>query len=620
VGPSALFSLRKLPHSFWSALKWISCAVHEGNKPSFFAKKQVFHNLSLEDFVLWISLETPKFRGVLSMSISGAFPFVVRPCVQTAGCAILAYVAYVFAPTHDAVAQCCGQISTPVMTQTYRLDYKTVYEEEKVTAYRVTYKTVYDDRVYTVQKPVWETQTQQRRYTVQKPVWETQTREERYTVMKPVYETKIVDQSYNVVRDVVETGTREERYTVMKPVYETSMQEQVRTVRRPVYETAEREETYTVAEPVTTTRTAYSMTTQAVDTVTPVATPGTAQLGWSYGGWAVNPYTGRTRWQRGGYTWAMTPGVVVNQVNRVYQPTYTPIQVPQTTMVNRVVSRRVPVQTVRYVDEQVVQQVPVQTMRMVAEQQVRQVPVQTVRKVVERVENKVPVQTVRMVAEEQVRQIPVQVCRYITEERVQPVNVQVCKYVTEQQTVKVPRIVENREPISYTVRKPRTVITRIPLDACGNPIHTPPPSLTPSVTPSNPAAPPMAPAAAARPTLPAVNTSEDFDQKTFSDSAADVSLKDSPAGWGSSDLEHIDPESSTVQANKPVTAELGSINEEIDETDTDTFPENNQPTPKVAPLRGPSVEPGLPAGSTRDIPADETSSTLLQPSQHGKTT
>ena len=136
------------------------------------------------------------------MSISGAFPFVVRPCVQTAGCAILAYVAYVFAPTHDAVAQCCGQTSTPVMTQTYRLDYKTVYEEEKVTAYRVTYKTVYDDRVYTVQKPVWETQTQQRHYTVQKPVWETQTREERYTVMKPVYETKIHEQIYKVLLQV----------------------------------------------------------------------------------------------------------------------------------------------------------------------------------------------------------------------------------------------------------------------------------------------------------------------------------------------------------------------------------------------------------------------------------
>ncbi|NDH93012.1 MAG: hypothetical protein EBZ13_00390, partial [Planctomycetia bacterium] len=56
-----------------------------------------------------------------------------------------------------ALAQCCGQsIPAPVATQTYRLDYQTVYDEQQVTAYRTVYETVYDTQNYTVQKPVWE--------------------------------------------------------------------------------------------------------------------------------------------------------------------------------------------------------------------------------------------------------------------------------------------------------------------------------------------------------------------------------------------------------------------------------------------------------------------------------
>ena len=85
------------------------------------------------------------------------------------------------AATGSARAQCCGTpvvaAPPPVVTQTYRLDYQTVYDERQVTANRVTYETVYDTRTYTVQRPVWETQTQERRSTVQRPVWETQNRE-----------------------------------------------------------------------------------------------------------------------------------------------------------------------------------------------------------------------------------------------------------------------------------------------------------------------------------------------------------------------------------------------------------------------------------------------------------
>ena len=73
--------------------------------------------------------------------------------------------------TPAARAQCCGEAAVtavaPVATQTYRLDFQTVYDERPMTAYRVSYETVYDTQSYTVQRPVWETQTSERRYTVQ---------------------------------------------------------------------------------------------------------------------------------------------------------------------------------------------------------------------------------------------------------------------------------------------------------------------------------------------------------------------------------------------------------------------------------------------------------------------
>ena len=57
-----------------------------------------------------------------------------------------------------ATAECgCGVAPAPVAvpTQTYRLDYQTVYDERQVSAERVSYETVYDTKTYAVQKPVW---------------------------------------------------------------------------------------------------------------------------------------------------------------------------------------------------------------------------------------------------------------------------------------------------------------------------------------------------------------------------------------------------------------------------------------------------------------------------------
>ena len=540
--------------------------------------------------------------------------FLTRPLRP--GSRVIVAAVLCLAQAGSAWGQCCDTpmvaAPAPVVTQTYRLDYQTVYDERQVTANRVTYETVYDTRTYTVQRPVWETQTQERRSTVQRPVWETQNREERVTVMKPVYETVVEDRSYDVTRDIVETSTREEQYTVMKPVYETVMQQQVQTVRRPVYETSEREQSYTVAEPVTTMQTTYSVGSQAVDTVTPVVTPGTTALGFMPAMWVVNPATGLAVWQRGGYAWTMTPGTVVNQVNRSFQPVYTPVQVPQTTFVNRVVTQKVPVQTVRYVDEQVVQQVPVQTMNMVAETAVRQVPVQTVRKVVERVENKVPVQVCRMVSEEQVRQVSVQVMRVVTEERVEPVQVQVMKVVTEERTMQVPRVVEKQTPYTYTVRSPRTVVTRVPLDACGNPL--PVSSATAAaVGASRPAVIPAAPALD-RQSEPAAPL------KTYSDRPAETA-RPTAEGWGGSDLPHTDPkqgDASAVRAERPA-AEAGS---EVERAESIPAPKSPavEPEPTIAPP-GPAVEPAAPTHDQRDVPAASTSGRpLLRPVHSGHTT
>ena len=301
-------------------------------------------------------------------------------------------------------------------------------------------------------------------------------------------------------------------------------------------------------------------------------------------------------------------------------------------MVNRVVTRKVPVQTVRYVDEQVVQQVPVQTVRMIPEEQVRQVPVQTVRKVVERVENKVPVQTMRMVPEEQVRQVPVQVCKFITEERVEPVSIQVMKYVTEQRTTQVPRVVEKKVPYTYTMRSPRTVVVRVPLDPCGNPIPaavsqtsavgTAPAAVARPTSAPSPVAPPsLAPTPAVAPEAAAAPT------KTFSDKSA---VSPAAEGWTGSGLQHVDPKQAPATGNaagairveKPTDTgnELRSLETIPTPTGKDAAaapaPAVGQ-SPTVAPLNlqpqsGPAVEPAPPASDPKDVPASETSGRLLR--------
>ena len=73
-------------------------------------------------------------------------------------CAALVLGPQSIAPHVPAIREARGECgcapSAAVPTQTFRLDYQTVYDERQVTEQRVSYETVYDTKTYAVQKPV----------------------------------------------------------------------------------------------------------------------------------------------------------------------------------------------------------------------------------------------------------------------------------------------------------------------------------------------------------------------------------------------------------------------------------------------------------------------------------
>ena len=302
---------------------------------------------------------------------------------------------------------------------------------------------------------------------------------------------------------------------VARPVYETQEREERDIVRRPIFETSERDECYTVAEPVTTYRAVQVDQGGYVDQT--ICRPGAVhnRLAWQPSACVVDPLTGAAGYQRGGLAWVPMQAPNRVEVLRVWQPNVVTQQVPETTLVARTLTRKVPVQTCRLVDEEVVRKVPVQVCRMVQEEQVRRVPYTTCRQVIERVENKVPVQVCRMVPEEVVRKVPVTTCKMAYEERVEQEPVRVCRQVAVSETVRIPQCVERRVPVTYTYRVPRTIVCKVPLDPCGNEIvpviETPsqimvaPPSSAPS-TPAPKLAPPPKPEDANTP--PALSPSD----------------------------------------------------------------------------------------------------------------
>ena len=174
--------------------------------------------------------------------------------------------------------------------------------------------------------------------------------------------------------------------------------------------------------------------------------------------------------------------------------------------------------------------------------------------------------------------------------------------------MQVPRTVEKQVPYTYTVRKPRTVVMRVPLDPCGNPLPA-----------AAPRAPSMAPSAAARPTAPAAEPAPAAQPKTFSDAPA-AAMPKAPEGWGGSELKHIDPEAAgAIRARRPVENDL----EPISTPEAKSVDADSQATPRTEPTvapPGPAVEPAPPQGSTRDVPAAETSAAPYPTVRGGHTT
>ena len=117
--------------------------------------------------------------------------------------------------------------------------------------------------------------------------------------------------------------------------------------------------------------------------------------------------------------------------------------------------------------------------------------------------------------------------------------------------------------------------------------------------------------------------------KTFSDKPADAAPK-STEGWTGSAQPHVDPsKAEAVRAQKPVENKAANDAGTLRPIESIPAPAAKEPAPRtppavgedptpratqqptIAPL-GPSVEPAPPAADTRDLPAAETSSSLLR--------
>jgi len=299
--------------------------------------------------------------------------------------------------------------------QVYRLEYQTVYEPQERTAFRVEYETVFD----------------------------------------------------------------EQQVTSFRPVYETQMQERRTIVRTPLVETAMRDEQFTQLEPVTTFR--QQFVDQGCWQDQQVCQPGrvTNRLRWLDAACVVDPATGQQTFQRAGLAWVPEQAPSQVTVQRVWRPNVVAVQVPQTTYVQKVCSRKVPVQTYRVVDQEKVEQIPVQ----------------------------------------------------------------VCRMVPQTQTVRTPRTVARQVPVKYVCQVPRTVVRKVPLcpvsDCCTTPavvapapiIVTPPAAVVaplPQAGQPTIAQPPVGGAAAA-PNSPSGNAA---DQQPTLDPSQRIPLPTNELGTG----------------------------------------------------------------------------------------
>lgn len=294
----------------------------------------------------------------------------------------------------------------------YRVVYKTVYDEERVTAYRLVYETEVEHRKVTTMKPEWVSEPRQRTIRVAKPVLETSTRNDVYRVMRPV----------------IETETRYQPQVVRKQVTETVMQNQ----------------NYVTCEPVTTMKTEYVDQGKYVDQV--VQAPGEVRnrLQWLPGAYFVDPRTQTQVYHRGGLHWVPTQQPGTCTVARQYVPCIVERQVAQTSYVQKVCTQQVPVQVTRCVEEVVQQPVQCQVQKWVTEEITRPVTVTT-----QRIEY---------------------------EDRVEDYTVQKCNWVAEEKTIACPHTVAKWQPYVTTRLVPRCVAVQVPCpcDPCSTGVSYPP--------------------------------------------------------------------------------------------------------------------------------------------------
>ena len=254
---------------------------------------------------------------------------------------------------------------------------------------------------------------------------------------------------------------------VARPVFETQEREERYMVQRAVYETSEREECYNVAEPVTT----YSPVTvdQGGYVYQTVCRPGPVynRLAWVPGGCVVNPATGQSGYQFGGLAWVPMQGAGRTEVLRVWQPNPVTVQVPQTSLVQRQVTRRVPVQTCGWSMKKSSARCRYRFAGWCKKKRSARCRC-TSAEVTEHVDNKVPVTVCRMVPEEVVRKVPVTTYRVRTKSGLNSSRCRFAGWWPRPRRCAFPRQLVKKVPVVYTYRVPRTVIYKVPVDPCGN--------------------------------------------------------------------------------------------------------------------------------------------------------
>src|SRR5262249_44195692 len=161
------------------------------------------------------------------MRLNVAFPLV-------AALAILPLLA------RPAVAGRCGACAYPV--------YQDAEEQCRLPCmgYRINYKTVVEDQTSVCYRPVYRTVMKQYRYTTCRPVYEQHCRDHVYTVAKPVYEDYEVCYKYLTYKPVYEQHVRKHLQTSYRTVHQDYQVPYCWSTYHPVYRQHVRQECYTV--------------------------------------------------------------------------------------------------------------------------------------------------------------------------------------------------------------------------------------------------------------------------------------------------------------------------------------------------------------------------------------